>query len=109
MIRQAAQDAKAMRDRLEEQKDQAERDALVAAARVTVEQTLVTPDGKWPVKGADLTLKHTDVENELVVLSDGDVSLAVRDGEVRLAVFDDGWSWRSGPLESLADLGEVLA
>lgn len=94
---------------LEEQRKQ-----LQAAARDAVKTLLVRADGT-PLTFTDLglKLKVADLNNGLVVWSDGTVSLgAVRDRDdwtVQLVTFDDGWTRASGPLRSLADLGEALA
>lgn len=62
----------------------------------------------------DLVEVHRDFDNRLVVFTgpaDDGVSLAVRgegEREVLLVADEDGWTFKSGPLDTLADLGRVL-
>lgn len=66
------------------------------------------------VAAKDLTEVHRDFDNRLVVFTgpaDDGVSLAVRgegEREVLLVADEDGWTFKSGPLDTLADLGRVL-
>ena len=80
------------------------RDALVGVVRATVSQTLA------PLDAADLEVVHVDLDADLVVLTDGTVSLAGYDrGDIYLVRNQAGWSKASGRLTSLADLGAALA
>lgn len=79
------------------------RDGLIEVARTTIGQRLA------PLDPADLDVVHVDMDADLVVLTDGEVCLAVYDGGgLYLAADDDGWTRKAGPVTSLAHLGELL-
>lgn len=99
---------------LEAARDQLRQDAIQALRAV-----LEKGDGTLAVGLATLTQEQVDLDNGLVIVTDGTsvppVSLAVqdknRDGtwKVHLVVLDAGaWTPRSGPLATLADVGAAL-
>lgn len=93
--------------------DAAERETartqLIADAQARYNVTMLTHDGKLPVDGKDLQVPHVDLDNRLVVLSDGTTAVAVRGEEILHVVEDDGqWVEMSRPLRNLADLGRHL-
>lgn len=114
IIRPAAESAATLAEQQETAAATAARDALVADARLQVE-ALPAPDGKLPLsgQGRSLTAEHVDVDHSLVVLSDGDVALAVQEvddaWQIRVVELVDGeWVRRSALIRNLADLGEAM-
>lgn len=110
VIRPAAESAAALQEQQDAAAEQTARDQLVAAARLRVE-ALPAPDGKLPLAGQAkaFTVPFVDVASGLVVLTDGDVALAVQGDEVRWVRLIDGeWTRASEPIRNLAELGEVL-
>ena len=79
------------------------RDALVSVACTTLSQP------QWAPLDVDaLTVAHADLDNYLVVLTDGTTALAVYDdGRVFLVTDTEGWT-RGPQVESLAELALVL-
>lgn len=114
LIRPTAESAAALAAQQEAAAEQAARESLIADAHVAVE-ALPAPDGKFPLAGKtkELSVPLVDVANGMVVISDGDVGLAVRRTgdvhEIRLVQLVDGaWTRRSEPVTTLAELGEAL-
>lgn len=109
MIRTAALAALETARAAEEAARQAAHDDLVADASAAWDATMLDPDGKLLVPAKKLDVVHVDVDAGLVVLTDGTTAVAIRQGEARLAADDDGWTWVSGPLANLVDVGRALA
>ena len=98
----------------------ADRQALRDAVVPVLQQVLATADGTPAVPLGSLTQDVADLGNRLVVVTDGGssppVSLGVQDvdgdgvWETHLVgLVDGGWTKLSGPLTSLADVGQALA
>ena len=97
----------------------ADRQALEEAVVPVLQQVLATADGTLAVPLSSLTQDVVDLGDRLVVVTDGSsdpsVSLAVQDvdgdgvWETHLVgLVDGGWTKLSGPLGTLADVGQAL-
>lgn len=92
---------------------EAKRQALAAAEQAERDLLLSMVNGHLDAVGIDpelLTVVHVDQDEELVVVSDGTVPVAVRsDGRMSL-VSGAGADWTqvAGPFTDLADLGAAL-
>jgi len=98
----------------------ADRQALEEAVVPVLQQVLATADGTLAVPLSSLTQDVVDLGDRLVVVTDGSsdppVSLAVQDVDGDgvwdthlVGLVDGGWTKISGPLGSLADVGQALA
>ena len=98
----------------------ADRQALRDAVVPVLQQVLATADGTLAVALSSLTQDVADLGDRLVVVTDGSsdppVSLAVQDVDGDgvwqthlVGLVDGGWTKISGPLGSLADVGQALA
>ena len=95
----------------------AARDSLRAAAIESLRTVLATSDGTLAVALSTLTIELTDLKERLVIVTDPasapSVSLGVSDKDQTtvhlVAMIDGGWTKLSGPLTSLADVGQSLA
>ena len=99
----------------------ADRQALRDAVVPVLQSVLATADGTLAVALSSLTQDVADLSNRLVVVTDGgsspSVSLAVQDvdgdgvWETHLVAqgADGEWTKLSGPLGTLADVGQALA
>ena len=98
----------------------ADRQALEDAVLPVLRQVLATADGTLAVALSSLTQDVVDLGDRLVVVTDGSsdpsVSLAVQDVDGDgvwqthlVGLVDGGWTKLSGPLSTLADVGEALA
>ena len=99
----------------------ADRQALRDAVLPVLRQVLATADGTLAVALSSLTQDVVDLGDRLVVVTDGSsdpsVSLAVQDvdgdgvWDTHLVAqgADGGWTKLSGPLGTLADVGQALA
>jgi len=119
-VRADAADALAAREADEVAQVAADRQALRDAVVPVLQQVLATADGTPAVPLSSLTQDVADLGDRLVVVTDGSsdppVSLAVQDvdgdgvWETHLVgLVDGGWTKLSGPLGSLADVGQALA
>ena len=99
--------------------EDADRQALEDAVLPVLRQVLATADGTLAVALSSLTQDVVDLGDRLVVVTDGSsdppVSLAVQDvdgdgvWETHLVgQVDGGWTKLSGPLSTLADVGQAL-
>ena len=98
----------------------ADRQALEEAVVPVLRQVLATADGTLAVALSSLTQYVVDLGDRLVVVTDGSsdpsVSLAVQDvdgdgvWDTHLVAqgADGGWTKLSGPLGTLADVGQAL-
>ena len=100
--------------------EDADRQALEDAVLPVLRQVLATADGTLAVPLSSLTQDVVDLGDRLVVVTDGSsdpsVSLAVQDVDGDgvwqthlVGLVDGGWTKLSGPLGSLADVGQALA
>ena len=98
----------------------ADRQALRDAVVPVLQAVLATADGTPAVSLGSLTQDVADLGNRLVVVTDGgsdpSVSLGVQDVDGDgvwqthlVGLVDGGWTRLSGPLATLADVGEALA
>jgi hypothetical protein len=98
----------------------ADRQALEEAVVPVLRQVLATADGTLAVPLSSLTQDVVDLGDRLVVVTDGSsdpsVSLAVQDVDGDgvwdthlVGLVDGGWTKLSGPLGTLADVGQALA
>ena len=81
------------------------------AAQHLLDTVLYHPQNGSVVNRSALTVVHEDHEASMYVFTDGDIFLAVygNSNEVVLVEDRDGWTRLSGPLTSLAELGEALS
>ena len=97
----------------------ADRQALRDAVVPVLQAVLATADGTPAVALGSLTQDVADLGDRLVVVTDGSsdpsVSLAVQDVDGDgvwdthlVGLVDGGWTKLSGPLTSLADVGQAL-
>ena len=97
----------------------ADRQALRDAVVPVLQQVLATADGTPAVPLSSLTQDVADLGDRLVVVTDGSsdppVSLAVQDVDGDgvwdthlVGLVDGGWTKLSGPLGTLADVGQAL-
>ena len=100
--------------------EDADRQALEEAVLPVLRQVLATADGTLAVPLSSLTQDVVDLGDRLVVVTDGSsdpsVSLAVQDVDGDgvwdthlVGLVDGGWTKLSGPLSTLADVGQALA
>ena len=100
--------------------EDADRQALRDAVVPVLQAVLATADGTLAVPLSSLTQDVADLGDRLVVVTDGGstppVSLAVQDVDGDgvwdthlVGLVDRGWTRLSGPLASLADVGQALA
>ena len=100
--------------------EDADRQALEDAVLPVLRQVLATADGTLAVALSSLTQDVVDLGDRLVVVTDGSsdppVSLAVQDVDGDgvwdthlVGLVEGGWTKLSGPLGSLADVGQALA
>ena len=99
--------------------EDADRQALEDAVLPVLRQVLATADGTLAVSLSSLTQDVVDLGDRLVVVTDGSsdpsVSLAVQDVDGDgvwkthlVGLVDGGWTKLSGPLGTLADVGQAL-
>ena len=99
--------------------EDADRQALRDAVVPVLQQVLATADGTPAVPLSSLTQDVADLGDRLVVVTDGSsdppVSLAVQDVDGDgvwdthlVGLVDGGWTKLSGPLGTLADVGQAL-
>ena len=119
-VRADAAAALAAREADEVAQEAADRQALEEAVVPVLQQVLATADGTPAVPLSSLTQDVADLGDRLVVVTDGSsdppVSLAVQDVDGDgvwkthlVGLVDGGWTKLSGPLGTLADVGQALA